>query len=92
MPYPPICLDLALGTRVCAVRVDAVRDLIDTVRSFVSSSSLREALAVCVPEATAAERVGQLRGGWVPAGHMRRGGSGQRPGASRADMAAACSN
>ncbi|EFN56573.1 hypothetical protein CHLNCDRAFT_144252 [Chlorella variabilis] len=31
VPYPPICLDLALGTRVCAVRVDAVRDLIDTV-------------------------------------------------------------
>ena len=30
-PYRPLCLELALGTRVCGVRVDAVKDLREVV-------------------------------------------------------------
>lgn len=35
-PYPPLCLPLALGTRVCVVRVDAMNVIIDTVSSVCS--------------------------------------------------------
>ncbi len=35
-PYPPLCLPLALGTRVCVVRVDATNVLLDTVRGSAS--------------------------------------------------------
>lgn len=33
-PYPPLCLPLALGTRVCVVRVDAMNVMLDTVRGL----------------------------------------------------------
>ena len=31
---PPLCLELALGTRVCAVRVDSAAALQNTVRAM----------------------------------------------------------
>lgn len=37
VPYPAICLDLALGTRVCVVRVDAIWHLKHTVRGWVGA-------------------------------------------------------
>ncbi|KAI7846434.1 hypothetical protein COHA_000046 [Chlorella ohadii] len=38
-PYPPLCLPLALGTRVCVVRVDATNVLLDTVLPLLQRHS-----------------------------------------------------
>lgn len=40
-PYPPLCLRLALGTRVCVVRVDAMNVIIDTVSSICCCAANR---------------------------------------------------
>ena len=35
---PPMCLELALGTRVCAVRVDSAAALKDTVSGWLGDA------------------------------------------------------
>lgn len=42
---PPICLELALGTRVCAVRVDSAQDLMRVVGAALLSD---ESVGCCI--------------------------------------------
>lgn len=66
---PPLCLELAHGTRVCAVRVDSAEVLRKTVRAGVANDKLygfvwRQAVRVCLGQVECAKRAHNAPVGW----------------------------